>query len=471
MTAPRKRAGGSLTDQLLTLDGPPLGFSIGNLITNEEMLDRDYLGFAEQLYKANGIVFAVAAVRQLLLSEARFMWRKMRDGRPGDLFGNGELSLLERPWTNGTTGGLVMRMDMDATVGGNAYLTTAGGGRIGAASRGAPNRRIVRMRPDWVTILMGSNQDPQEMNPYALDREILAFIYDPPSSAERVILLPHEVAHYAPIPDPTATYRGMSWLTPIVREVLGDNAATDHKLAFFENGASPRLVAQMPEGLSPTKYKQFVQTFKETLEGATSAYKTLFFGGGADVKVVGADLRQLDFKSTQGAGETRIAAAGGVPASVVGISEGLQGSALNAGNYGSAKRRLADGTLRPLWRLMAGALETLIDSPGPDARLWYDDRDIPFLQEDAKDDADIRQVDANTMAALTREGWLPDSIVKAVRAGGDWTLLKHSGLYSVQLQPPGSVGGMDNNGDNGGGEPPVPPNNGNEGPDDGADED
>jgi hypothetical protein len=42
--------------------------------------------------------------------------------------------------------------------------------------------------------------------------------------------------------------------------------------------------------------------------------------------VVGSDLKQLDFKATQGAGETRIAMLGRVPAPLLGISEGLAGS-------------------------------------------------------------------------------------------------------------------------------------------------
>ena len=41
------------------------------------------------------------------------------------------------------------------------------------------------------------------------------------------------------------------------------------------------------------------------------------------------------------------------------------------------------------------------------------------------------------IATLIREGFTAESVVLAVK-NNDWTLLKHSGLMSVQLQPPGT---------------------------------
>ena len=60
---------------------------------------------------------------------------------------------------------------------------------------------------------------------------------------------------------------------------------------------------------------------------------------------------------------TRLAAAAGIPPVVVGFSEGMQGSSLNAGNYSAARRRMADGTMRPLWRNAARSLATLLNVP------------------------------------------------------------------------------------------------------------
>ncbi|MFD6684207.1 hypothetical protein ACFWDD_32420, partial [Micromonospora parva] len=97
----------------------------------------------------------------------------------------------------------------------------------------------------------------------------------------------------------------------------------------------------------------------------------------------------------------------------------------------------ADGTMRPLWRNAAGSLAALVDVPAG-AELWYDDRDISFLQEDRKDLAEIQGIQSRTIRQLVDAGYEPDSVVQAIEAE-DMTLLRHSGLYSVQLQKPGAT--------------------------------
>ena len=172
-----------------------------------------------------------------------------------------------------------------------------------------------------------------------------------------------------------------------------------------------------------------------------NAYKTLNLYPGADIVSVGSDFRQADFKQVQGAGETRIAAAAGVPPVIVGLSEGLQAATYS--NYSQARRRFADGTIHPLWQNAAGSLEVIapragLRGGGTNVRLWYDVWGVPFLREDATDQAAIAQQQATTIKTYIDSGFTPESAVAAVEAG-DSGLLEHSGLVSVQLQPPGSV--------------------------------
>lgn len=385
----------------------------------------NYDGYAQGGYQSNGIVFAVLNARMRLFTEARFQWQRITNGRPGDLFGTPELSILERPWMNGTTGDLLARMEQHASLGGNAYPLIVDGAS-------GPELRLPR--PDWVEIVMGG--DPEQ-----LDCVFLGIKYHPkgPNGGARpVTYLAPSVAHYAPIPDPMVRYRGMSWLQPIVEEIRADSAATVHKGKFFDNAATPNMVISMKEAMKKDDLVDFATEMRKH-EGGANAYKTLWLANGADAKVVGADLKQLDFKVTQGAGETRIAAAGGVPPLIVGLSEGL--GAATYSNYAQARRAFADLWARPSWRQAAGALETLVGSPGGDSsqvRLWYDDRDIPFLQEDEKDDSSIAAERANTIRTLTDAGYTPASVVDAVGAN-DFSRLIHSGLYSVQLQAPGAM--------------------------------
>ncbi len=398
----------------------------GGAVNGEESpVPGEYLSMAQMVHKRNGPVFALMAFRQLVFTEAVFKYQRLRESRPGDLFGNPSLRVLERPWPNGTTGDLLARMIQDADMAGNGFV----------ARRTDDRDRLRRLRPDWVTVILGSNDDP-EMFGDALDAEILGYAYHPHGRTieDADIILPEDMAHFAPHPDPEFQFRGMSWVQPCLPDVAGDRAATIHKLKFFENGATATTYISLDSSLDPDKVKRFRALFEDQHRGVANAYKTVILGGGADAKTIGADLRQLDFKATQGAGETRLAAAAGVPASLVGFSEGMQGSSLNAGNYSSARRRFADATMRPLWRMAAAALANLLDVPD-DVRLWYDDRDIPFLREDREVVARIQAEQASTIQKLLTSGYTSDSVVDAV-VNENWRLLDHTGLLSVQLQPP-----------------------------------
>jgi hypothetical protein len=286
-----------------------------------------------------------------------------------------------------------------------------------------------------VTIILGSRRDTDRPAD-AADAEVVGYVYQPGGrggSGDAEMFLPSEVAHFAPIPDPAARYRGMSWLTPILREVVADGQMTTHQSSYLSKGATPNMVVKMEEK-DPAEFTRWVKEFNAQHAGAANAYKTLFLGAGADATVVGSDFKQIDFKQVRGHGETRIAAAAGVPPVIVGLSEGLEAATYS--NYGQARRRFADGTMRPLWGLMADAVAPIIDVPSG-SRLYYDDRDIPFLQEDVKDEADIQEVQARTIRTLVDGGFTPESAVSAV-VNGDMTMLAHTGLFSVQLQAPGA---------------------------------
>jgi hypothetical protein len=415
-------------------------------------IGNDFRGYIDHVYKKDGVVFACATTRMLVFGEGRFAWRQRASGRPGDLFGSPELALLERPWPSGTTGELLGRMETDDTLAGNSYWTTADDlGRVGQASAGGPNRRVVNMSPDWVTIIVGSPSDHPD-GPDALDARVIAYEYQPRrrhrlTDGEPILLLPQEIAHYSPIPDPDFRFRGMSWLTPVLREIAADQAATTHKLKFFEHGAVAGLSISLKQPMETEKFNKFVEQMERQHAGVKNAYKTLYTAGGADVTPLAANFQQLDFKATQGAGETRIAAAARVPPVLVGLSEGLQGSSLNAGNFGVARRAFGDGTIRPLWRMAAASLQPLLGeltSPSlrqPGVELTFDDRDVAYFREDAADVANIQQIQAVAIRNYLDAGYDPDAAVRMVMNNDLGALLgAHSGMFSVQLQPPGAGG-------------------------------
>lgn len=371
----------------------------------------------------NSIVSSCIAVRTLVFSEIRFTFQSYSASRPGRMFGTTALSLLERPWPSASTGDLLARMEVDVSLFGNSYWVKAG-------------NELVRLDPSKVVIMTGDAEDQVSGRTYG--KRLVGYAVVDNKGDEVAVWSPSEVAHYRPLPDPAHEFRGASWLNAVLPDVVADREMTTFKTSKLRNGGTPNFVVTLPVGVTQPQVDRLREMVDSGHSGVRNAGKTLYLAGGADVKTVGANFAQLELKAVQGAGETRIAAAAGVPASIVGISEGLAGSALNSGNYTAARRRFADGTVRPLWRSACAALSTIVPPPDPGSRLWFDDRDVSFLQEDVKDEADIRQSHAQTIRTLVEAGFSPESAVAAV-SSGDFTALQHTGLLSVQLQEPGAT--------------------------------
>jgi phage portal protein BeeE len=395
-----------------------------------EAIADNFTGYAWGCLQGNPIVSAVEAKRVEVFSEARFQFQELRAGRPGNLFGSPALSVLETPWPGGTTGDLLAKMLLHADFGGNAYVAYLAD-------------ELVLLRPDWVEILMEAREADIGSGGTSAQvgwRKVGYLYYEGGKGQTRdpAVFLADEVAHFAPRPDPSANYRGLSWLTPVIREIQADGQMTVHKQKYLENAATSNLAVSLPKEITPDQFKVFVDEMDRSHAGAANAGKTLYTAGGADVTVIGADLKGLDFSAVSGKGETRIANAAGVPAVIAGLSEGMQGSSLNAGNYQSAKRSFADSTIRSLWRNVCGSLQVVVPAPNA-TRLWVDTRDVAFLRDDEKDLAEIQAKRAQTIRHLVDAGFDPASVVDAIETE-DMSRLRHSGLYSVQLQLPGSAG-------------------------------
>lgn len=412
--------------QNLSLDEYASYFTFGGqtypiLQTTYSQLDQERIARdAAWAAKLHGPTFALIYARMRVFSQVRFQWTRMQGAQPSDLFGTSELKVLERPWPGGTTSDLLARMEWDVSTTGNAYVRRRGTG-------------MFRLHPLYVIIVLGSQEDAE--NPaYASDTTVAGYLWVP-AGGKPMFFQPSQVAHYAPIPDPFAHFLGESWISPVLRELQSDQAAVEHKWKFFEHGAIPNLGI----AFDPSVSLDAVRGFKELLEtdhaGVANAWRTLYLGGGAKPVTVGSSFKDMDYAVVQGRAESRLASAAGVHPSIVGFSEGLQGSSLNAGNYGAARRMFAESTMAHLWGNAASSLEPLLLAP-PGASLWPDTR-IPFTRQDEGDRAAVQSQEASTIGSLIREGYEPDSVVAAVR-NNDWSLLIHSGRVSVQLWEPGA---------------------------------
>lgn len=393
---------------------------------NAEKMEPTFYQFASLGYGGNAVVFGLINKRLKLFGEARFKFRNLATKK---LFGSVELDKLENPWPNGSTGELWARMEQDASLAGNAYIRDAGD-------------RLERLRPDWVTIVSEVTTDARGDE----IREVIGYLFDPKEDGDRgVEFYPvEEVAHWSPIPDPLANFRGMSWLTPVLREINADTAMTNHRDAYYRNAATPNLIIKYTNKLAPEQKQRLADSVKARHAGPDNAFSTLVLDEGADPMIVGAKLGDVD-GALQAAGENRIAVASGVPPIIAGLKEGLAAATL--ANYGSAMRAFADLEIRPNWRSACAALSKLVTVP-VGAELWFDTSDIAALQDGEKDQAETFAIDAKTSASLVQAGYTPDSVTLAIKAR-DMSLLTHTGLFSVQLLPPtaGSMNGQQPTGD------------------------
>lgn len=368
---------------------------------------------AMQAYCGNSVVFGAILARFSLFSEAKFVFRNVADKT---VFGAAEtdgrrntaLRILEKPWPNGTTGELLIRMIQDADLAGNAYIWNTGD-------------QLVRLRPDWITIISAFKEDVLG-RPY---REVIGYFYDPPVAEQQgwgppQLFTVDEIAHWAPNPDPWAQWRGMSWLTPVLREVNADNAMTQYKTMYLANAASPNLLVKYSQKIGQSTVNRIRDRIADTHGGVDNAFKTLVLDEGADATVIGNSFEQMNFSTVQAAGENRIIIASGVPGIVIGSKEGLMAATYS--NYEQAMRRFADITMRPLWRSACACLASIVNVPSG-AELWFDVSDIAALRQGEKEQADTMAVLATAAKTFIEAGYTADSVVSALTAG-DMTLLK-----------------------------------------------
>jgi len=217
----------------------------------------------------------------------------------------------------------------------------------------------------------------------------------------------------SPVPDPSASFRGMSWLTPVLREVGADQALTQYKIAHVSRGAMPGMVLKYSQKLSEPTVEKLKKRFAALFAGPENAGKTLVLDEGADVTVAGSTLEQLQFTAVQAAGETRIAAASSVPVEIIGI----EGPRSASGNYELAIRRFADLWARPHWRMACACLQHLLPSVPAASRLWYDVAGIAALREGELARGQALLVRTQAIAALVTAGYSRDSAIAAVESG------------------------------------------------------
>src|SRR5258708_5595158 len=371
--------------------------------------------FSQQSYGTSSIVFAAILVRMALFSEARFQFQAKDDKH---LFGNETLLKLEEPFgPHTTTGELLVRMEQDASLAGQAYIWDPPG-----------EDRLVRLRPDWVTII-------SEVVPVAGDawyRRKVGYWHEPPKNVLDqgcgFFVPAEECVHWVPVPDPQADFRGMSWLTPAYREIMADSGMTQYKIRYLQNDASPNVIIRYVQKLHPGTIDNIRDRMTARYAGPENAGKTLVLDQGADLTIVGSNLSQMDFANVSAVGVERILADGNVPGVLVGL-EPLRGAGRG---YQESMQKFANLFARPQWRSACGALSQLLDVPAGN-RLWFDTSDIAALQDGEMERGQAALVRMQALLAAVQAGYTHESAVAAVDSM-DLNQLKAGGLGTPAQQ-------------------------------------
>jgi len=413
-----------LWDRLIKRDGYWEGMASGAavLTTSYASPDREPVlpqlaAYAQTANASNAVIFAAALARMALFSEARFQYQALDDHH---LFGNTSLAKLEVPFgPNTTTGDLLARMEQDQFLAGNAYIWDAPG-----------EDRLVRLRPDWTTIV----SEVVRVSGGGWYRKPVGYWFEPPKSLfsknEGFLAPADEVVHWAPVPDPAADFRGMTPLTPLAREVAGDDGLTQYKITYLRNNATPNVYIKYAQKLQGATIDAIRERVNARYGGPDNAGKGIILDQGADITLVGNSLSQMDFSGVSAVGTERILAACEVPGVLVGL-EPLRGAGRG---YQESMQKLANLWARPAWRSACGALSPIVDVPAGN-RLWYDTSDIAALQDGEMERGQAALVRAQALLALVQAGYTHESAIAAVDAM-DLSQLKAGGVGTPASSAP-----------------------------------
>jgi hypothetical protein len=389
--------------------------------------------------QSNGASWTVSHFVARNFGAGRFVFRRISPGgRPGEFFTSSALTPLQSATPGLSQSQILVRAYLDACAGGNSYWTT-------------PRKLGLEDSDRAVRLPLGQVQIVVVPGPGGFGWEKAGYVYSPdPKDPGLVHFLDlDQVAHFMPWPDPADPYRGMSWMTPHLRQVYTDELLTDHVANYFLNAATPNLIVRYPVEVDSDEIAAYKKVYEAVNSGPANAGRAVHVGGGVDITPAGANLADAGASLISQMSQAALAAAAGVPAILVGFA-GASASEPEYVAQGQARRLFADATLWPLWNDAAAAFSTLIaPPPGGPAELAIDGRDVPMLREDSKDQAEVLAVLIGALNAAVMNGWDPETAKAAVLAG-DLSLLTHTGALSVQLYPGGNKASTDVNGESNG---------------------
>lgn len=313
------------------------------------LISQAFRDLAKEAYGGNAAVYATVRLLTASVPEPPLIAyaRRPEDGDPGDplAWDHPLRQLIRRPNIYMTEFEFWEMVTLHTSIVGrsNWWLERNNLGQI---------MNLWPLRPDRVGPVYANEDD------YASgERVLIGWSYLVPGTTRYLGLARRDVLTFN-FPDPMGEsggiVEGLGPLQVLASEVGADNEATKYVGNLLANDARPGVVLKIkgslkgPDALNDARIIKaaFVEDYGGTRRGEPGVVDS-----DTDVVQIGFNLKDLEFPNLRRIAESRIAAAFGVPAMLIGLLVGLERSTFS--NYEQARAFFAESTLATYWRRFA----------------------------------------------------------------------------------------------------------------------
>ncbi|MDO8751149.1 MAG: phage portal protein [Dehalococcoidia bacterium] len=201
------------------------------------------------------------------------------------------------------------------------------------------------IRPDRIGPIYSNSQEP--------GKKVLAgWSYQNPGTGEFIAINRSDVLTFN-FPDPVGAsggiVEGFGPVQVLAKQIAADNEATKFVGALLANYAAPTVIIKVKKTIRDEDDAKLVKAkFRHEFGGANQGTPALV-DGDTEITTLGFNLQQLEFPELRSISESRIAAALGTPAILVGLKVGLR-EGNNRASVTEQRSYYAETTLSGHWR-------------------------------------------------------------------------------------------------------------------------
>jgi len=329
------------------------------------------------------VAYVEACIRAIATKVAEIPFVVL-DERAQEVQGHPVVELLRRPNAYYTEASLKEAIVVHLLSAGNSYLERVPPGR------GRTKELWPIIPPSSVYIIPGK------------DEFIRGYFYR--HGGKEVALEKDQVIHIL-LFHPRNAYYGLSPLQAVYSELITDIYAVDYNKLFFERGARPDGVIQIPQWVSEPAMKRIIKQWEEAHRGLSKAHGVAVLSGGAQYTPISLSQQDMQFLELRNFTKKQIAALFRVPPVVLGDTEGASRAGAS-----DAREQFYHDVVIPLAKHIAQTLQKHLFTE-EDRRagyiLWPDFTQVQALTATMERRARVAE-------RLLRTGWPPNLILMRV---------------------------------------------------------